>query len=569
MTEPGVADQLVDSTTVENLIQVLVKGLRAIQLYLPNNPIYQKAVENVRVAFGPVWEEYTELEIRVTESDLMWEGISVYSQPSKSESVAWVLFKDGVRSLALEQGVEEEEIVGLLEVIKQAQNLPKDAADDLLTLLWEQDFQKVRYTAVELGAEGVVPLQPTEDGWVRGAAPEAEETKAKIAEDTRDVETPSGIVKIDDFDGTLYFLDESDLKYLQTEIEREYSKDLPGNVLAMLFDLLELQTYTAVRAELISITENFIPYLLGAGDFHSVAYLLRELRAILERARELLPEQRREIEELPARLSQGEVLGQLLQSLDEAVVTPTEEDLSELFGELRPEALQSVLEWLPQLSNEAIREPLERAALRLASAHPDQVVQTLESAEESVLLTTVQLVARLKLPPFVPALGALLDRDESEVRKEAAAGLAAVNSPGAMKELERAIDDRDPNVRVIAVRALGERGHRAALAKLEAAVNGKLLKHAELTEKTAFFEAYGMLAGSAGIAALRPMLETKGLLRRKEDPETRACAAMALGKIGDDEAKTVLKVAASEEKDPLVKNAISKALREAGRNERA
>ncbi len=163
MTEPGVADQLVDSTTVENLIQVLVKGLRAIQLYLPNNPIYQKAVENVRVAFGPVWEEYTELEIRVTESDLMWEGISVYSQPSKSESVAWVLFKDGVRSLALEQGVEEEEIVGLLEVIKQAQNLPKDAADDLLTLLWEQDFQKVRYTAVELGAEGVVPLQPTED----------------------------------------------------------------------------------------------------------------------------------------------------------------------------------------------------------------------------------------------------------------------------------------------------------------------------------------------------------------------------------------------------------------------
>ncbi len=564
MTEPGVADQLVDSTAVENLIQVLVKGLRAIQLYLPNNPIYQKAVENVRVAFGPVWEEYTELEIRVTESDLMWEGISVYSQPSKSESVAWVLFKDGVRSLALEQGVEEEEIVGLLEVIKQAQNLPKDAADDLLTLLWEQDFQKVRYTAVELGAEGVVPLQPTEDGWVRGAAPEAEETKAKIAEDTRDVETPSGIVKIDEFDGTLYFLDESDLKYLQTEIEREYSKDLPGNVLAMLFDLLELQTYTAVRAELISITENFIPYLLGAGDFHSVAYLLRELRAILERARELLPEQRKKIEELPARLSQGEVLGQLLQSLDEAVVTPTEEDLSELFGELRPEALRRVLEWLPQLSNESIREPLERAALRLASAHPDQVVQTLEEAEESVLLTTVRLVSRLKLPPFVPALGALLDRDELEVRKEAAAGLAAMNSPGAMRELERAIDDKDSNVRVVAVRALAERGHRAALAKVEAAVNGKWLKNAELTEKTAFFEAYGLLAGSAGIAALRPMLETKGLLRRKEDPETRACVAMALGKIGDDEAKAVLKVAASEEKDALVKNAINRALREAG-----
>ena len=148
----------------------------------------------------------------------------------------------------------------------------------------------------------------------------------------------------------------------QGEIEREYSQDLRTNVLSMLFDLTELQTYTAVRAELISITENFIPYLLGVGDFRSVAYLLRELRSILERARELLPEHRKAIEQLPAKLSQSDVLGQLLQSLDEAVLTPTEDELSELFGELRPEALQSVLEWLPRLSNENVREPLERAA---------------------------------------------------------------------------------------------------------------------------------------------------------------------------------------------------------------
>jgi len=53
----------------------------------------------------------------------------------------------------------------------------------------------------------------------------------------------------------------------------------------MLFDLLELQTYGTVRAELISILENFIPYLLGAGDFRSVAFILRECKVILQRAR--------------------------------------------------------------------------------------------------------------------------------------------------------------------------------------------------------------------------------------------------------------------------------------------
>jgi HEAT repeat protein len=56
------------------------------------------------------------------------------------------------------------------------------------------------------------------------------------------------------------------------------------------------------------------------------------------------------------------------------------------------------------------------------------------------------------------------------------------------------------------------------------------------------------------------MLETGGFMRKKQDPETRACAAMALGKIGTPEARAVLEAAASD-KDPLVRNAVGKALR--------
>src|SRR5213079_3059301 len=158
-----------------------------------------------------------------------------------------------------------------------------------------------------------------------------------------------GLVSIDDFDTTLYFLDDKEIEYLHKEVEREYAQDLRGNVLAMLFDLLELQTYGTVRAELISIVENFIPYLLGAGDFRSVAYILRETRAILQRARELIPEHRQALEGLPTRLSQSDSLSQLLQALDESAVHPTEEDLSELFQELRPEALSTLMVWIAKL----------------------------------------------------------------------------------------------------------------------------------------------------------------------------------------------------------------------------
>jgi hypothetical protein len=562
LTELETTGYEVDTAAVENLMLVLVKGLRALQLYLPNNPIYQKAAENIRVAFEPVWEECAELNLLVTESEFKWEDAVVLSQPDRADSVPWVLFKDGLRLLTLSPGIEDEEVVQLLDVIHKARGLTGDSDDDLLTLLWEQDFQFVRYVTIELGEEGVPPLEPSKSGFGGPEGPSEEELKQQVAEDAQQPEPSPTIVSMEDFDATLYFLDEDELKYIESEISREYGQDMRANVLGLVFDRLELQTFAAVRSELISILENFIPYLLGASDFRSVAYILGELKVILGRARELLPEHRRQLEELPARLSQPEAIGQLMQSLDEAVVHPTEEELAGLFSELRAEALEGVLEWLPQLSNQRVKDLLENAAQRLVQAHPDQVAKILESDNESVLLGVLRLISGLKLPTFVPALGGLLARESTEIRAGAASALASIGSPGAMKQLERAIDDSDRDVRVAAVRVLSEGGHRGAFGKIESAVIGKTLKHADLTEKKAFFQAYGLLAGEDGLGPLRPMVKSKGLLKRKEDPETRACAAMALGKIGGEEARELLNAALKDEKDPLVRNAINGALRE-------
>jgi hypothetical protein len=294
-------------------MQVLLKGLRAIQLYLPNNPVYQRAVANIRTAFEPVWEHTTELTLQVAETDLIWEGTAVLEQDTKSESVAWILFKDGIRAVTLLPGAEDEEIVRFLQVIQQAKTLERESTDDLLTLLWEQDFQTIRYDYVELGMDEVPQLERSEE------QPEVKPADVRQeVEEEQPTETPKGIVTVDDFDATLYFLDEEEIDYLRREIEREYKQDLKDNVLTMLFDLLELQTYSTVRAELLSIIENFVPYLLAVGDFHSVAYILKENHVILERARELLPEHRQLLEDFPAKLSEPQSLGQLLQALDEA-----------------------------------------------------------------------------------------------------------------------------------------------------------------------------------------------------------------------------------------------------------
>ena len=551
-------------------MQVIIKGMRATQLYLPNNPVYQRAVDNVRGAFRQVWQATDDLILDIGETEMRWEDHVVYSQAQRNESIAWTLYKDGVRSLTFKPGVEDLEIVRFLAVLHQAKNLQADAPDDLLTLLWAEDFQFVNYTFRELAGENAVPIErDAAVPPVGGGGGEAGGRGVDPSTVRRQVEEEAppkreGLVSVDDFDTTLYFLDDKEIEYLHKEVEREYAQDLRRNVLAMLFDLLELQTYGTVRSELISILENFIPYLLGAGDFRSVAFILRESKVIQQRARELIPEHRQTLESLPTRLSQPDALAQLLQSLDEAAGHPSEEELSELFTELGAEALATLMGWLPKLSNERVRELVKMSAERLATAHAPEVLKALGSDDPAVQMEMVRLAGRLKLPGAPDGMGVLLERGDRELKLVVVEALTTIASPNAVRLLEKAIDDSDRDVRIAAVKFLGQRGARNAFPRIEAAVLGNKLKDADLTEKMTFFEAYGALAGTSGIPVLEKLLVPKtGLLARKEDPETRACAAMALGKIRAPAAREVLQKV-SQDKEPLVRNAVSRALREVG-----
>ena len=146
----------------------------------------------------------------------------------------------------------------------------------------------------------------------------------------------------------------------------------------------------------------------------------------------------------------------------------------------------------------------------------------------------------------------------ARIRRQA---LAQLGTPAALGFIEQAIEDGDRAVRLVAVRAAGTRGYQGALKRVEGVVLGRGVKEMDLTEKMAFFEAYGAIAGAAGLKALSGILLPRGLLKLKEPPETRACAAMALGKIRSPEARELLQKVA-DDKDLVVRNAANRALRE-------
>jgi len=154
----------------------------------------------------------------------------------------------------------------------------------------------------------------------------------------------------------------------------------------------------------------------------------------------------------------------------------------------------------------------------------------------------------------------VLGEGAADLRLAAVLALAEIATPSALQALERATEDEGRDVRVAAARAVAARSYRPALSRIEFVVKGKSLREADLTERMAFFEAYGALCGDAGVPLLDGMLNGKGFLGRRDEPEMRACAAMALGRIRSPLAQDALG-RASGDKEALVRNAVNRALR--------
>lgn len=561
---------------VEDMFKVLDKAMRAYQLYMHNNPTYQKALENAKKAFEPVWEHTGSLPITVTDTQFKYCGHVVHEMSDKGgDSMPWLLFKDGLRELTLFPGFEDEELAKLLSIFPRVRRAKPDE-DDLLTILWEQDFQTMRYRYVEI-ADPSAPLDTNaEPGrWPAPLGKELEPAWKAVEEAQREyaeggaagdnaanAPRPSGMVRMEDFDSTLYFLDPNEIEYLRQETEREYALDLRRLVLCALLDIFELQVDPLVRTEVANDLEALVLHLLSAGQFSSVAFLLREIDGTMERAREVKPADRERLGRLADRLSHPDSLAQMLQALEETTKMPAKDDLAQLFAQLKPASLPVLLESIDRTQNAELRPLLESATERLAQSNTAELVKLIKHPKIGVAREAIRRAGALRTAAAVPSLGELLGSGaDRALRTAAVTALTDIGTPGALSALEPALNDEERDIRVSTMRALAARTHRPALSKVEALVKGKLGKEADRTERIALFELYGSICGDGGIALLDGILGAKGgLFARKEDPEMRACAAIALGKIGSAAARSVLEKSVGE-KDVIVRSAVTRALK--------
>ncbi len=570
---PGLEDP--SALPMDDVVEVfatLQKALRAYQLYDPNNPVYKRFVSNLRDAFSHVWESVEKLHVLVEEERLMWMGEEVYSHGSRSESLAFLLYKDGIRDITLLPGLEEDELEELLEVLHEARNVRREG-DDLVTILWERDMERFRYSHVEYGGEGFeLPegeelaeeeLQNLLGAEVKGlpGAPEADEQEdgEEAAEEGEAGGQAAGTVKKEDFNPSLYALDPDEMEYLHEELKKEWARDLREDVLSALFDRLEEPESRERQEEIVGILRTLMPNLLSRGAVRSAARVVEELVAVRGRGDVLDTAGWEAVEDLLVELSSEEVVGELLRSLEDGAIVPEPDDLVALFRHLRMGAVPPLLRTAEVVEAPELTRLLRETVAGIAENEPEGLLRALGSSDPLVVAGAAEVAAEMGLTEAASHLARLMESDSEAVRKAGVAAARSVPSSVLANAAQRALSDSSREVRIEAARSLASIGYGPAAARLGEIVTGKEIREADITEKIAVFEGYGRLGGGEAVATLDRLLNGKSLFRRKEPAEVRAAAALALGKVGTGEARAALEKAA-EEDEPVVRSAVRRAL---------
>ncbi len=135
-------------TAANDALRSLSRAARSFLIYDTHNEAirnflesYQKDMQKV-LAFGGF-----ELEVRPFE--LVLDKEVVYIERERGRSLAFRMFRDGVRRLTFQQEVTWPELLRFLEILSIRYTGVRQNEDDIVTLLWKAGFQHIEIVAVE------------------------------------------------------------------------------------------------------------------------------------------------------------------------------------------------------------------------------------------------------------------------------------------------------------------------------------------------------------------------------------------------------------------------------------
>jgi len=539
---------------------------REFRLYPSTHPMVRTAIERLLQSVTSYADRYGPLELRVEENRLLHGDAEVYAFDLSRDNPAFLMFRDGIRSLAMRPGITTREIEALVDCLANADDLA-DFEHDLATALWERELHHIDYHVVDpflMG--GGEERDEAVDDLRRTVARRLDELAAATAAGTGGAGTGEGG---EDASGT-----SSDGEAQEDEADRGVTADtvsLSPEETDAIERLVEesaavLDDFVVVLLEILgagietSGDENLVQSLVLAVGQYFDGLNVEGLRLTVARLRDLEAGGRRP-RGFGAQVIGAAATADRLAALMESMSGATTEEAAEIEALLRDMGQWVYPGLLRVLAEDVSHKAVRKTALDLLRSGDgvpaEQLWPLLEDPRWYVVRNAVDLTIGLDHPELADRLERLFNHPDARVRREVIRSLDALGGPRATELLVRALSDSDSSVRTLAVAGLGHHGDRSHYLSVLAQVEASDFDRRPQEEIEACLKTLAVMGQGSAVEILDRLWRRR--VFRTRSAGVRTAAVEALGSIPSSEARRVLAEAANVG-DSIVRKAALRAM---------
>lgn len=548
--------------SAKEVIQSISKATKTLKIYLPNNPIYQKFLQEAHQKFDKHLNNFGDLKIRIKQYELLFKGHTIYENSDRMESIAFKLFVDGIRDIIFHEGIEKDEVVRFLELIGGEYD-PSNPDDDMVTLLWEKNFSHITYTVAEdisRAGELIPPIAMNAqlDMLINNETSDIDMLKKKDISVLNELLGPK---LLDKPLSSVFKLTEDEIEKIRGEIKDEEDLDPITELIEILSDILLMEKDFESFNEILGTLDSMLETLVVRGTFEHAARILILLRDLHNN--DTLPEEfKARLKSSTDKAGDSDMIRNIELSLNKFGLEENEH-LFLYLSSLDKNALIPLSDLLGRMENMKIRRILCEVLVALGRENVGLLSKRLDDERWYVVRNMVYILGKIGDPKVIDDFKKLINHQELKVRKELLHALEGMKVDRAKGLLVLLLDDRDSSMRILAVRALVNAKYKSAAPMLLNIVSRKEFEERDLYEKKEMFESLGRIASDEILPELRRLIKRRSffLLKREKRDEVSICAVLALKRIGSEKAVEILKEG-SLLKNRVIKEACSKALAE-------
>lgn len=548
--------------SVKDVLLQLTKTAKTLKIYLPNNPIYQKFLEELQSRFDVHLQEYETLQLKIRQYALYYKGQVVYENTSRLESLAFKLYVDGIRELTFCEGIDRDEITSLLEIIGSEYD-PSNPDDDMVTLLWERHFAYIHYLVASDFIQETVTSVKLQSEVPFGEAIQKEKTQIKgIAASAQTTLQEFLGPKMAEQVSQIFVLSEEEIAAVKHQMTVEENADLISTLIGILSAILRIEKDDAGFSEMADIFDNVLETLMLRGDFWHSKKILELFRELMSPERNLPEAQRLRLIQAIDKAGDSQRIRALEQVLNQWEVREADQ-LLDFWMLLNTNALIPLIELLGRLTQMKMRRVICEALVHLGKDNIEPLAQKLDDPRWFVVRNVVYVLGKIGQEKAIEKFRKLVDHKEVKVRKELIHTLDGMKDHRAKELLVDFLSDPESALRILAIRSLANQNFQGALEPLKEIVDDREFNTRDLYEKKEVFEALGKIGGSAVVPKMRKLVRQGGSawFKKSVKEELGLCAVIALKRIATEDAIAALREGQTLS-SKIIREACAKALNE-------